>query len=186
MKAVSGASWLKSRSNIFQHESFGVLVQVAVLVGLGIAAVLLHQALRAPLHLPGRQGLIWMALLAGGRAASPLPWAGTLTGLGAGLCAFGGFFDPLSGFIYSLSGVFADWIYTALPLLRRQLWAFALACGLLHTLKPLLRWGIDFWYLPLHHASLATGLAYPLTTHFVFGTLGALGGLYLLRSLRKG
>ncbi|MCC7262571.1 MAG: hypothetical protein IT369_08640 [Candidatus Latescibacteria bacterium] len=162
-----------------------MVVQVAVLVGLGIAAVLLHKALRAPLHLPGRQGLIWMALLAGGRAASPLPWAGTLTGLGAGLCAFGGFFDPLSGFIYSLSGVLADWVYTAWPLLRRHAWAFALACGLLHALKPLLRWGINAWYLPLQHGSLAGGLAYPLATHFLFGALGALGGLYLLRTLRR-
>jgi hypothetical protein len=185
MNAVSGASWTRSRSRIFPHEGLGALAQVAVLVGLGLAAVFLHQALRAPLHLPGRQGLIWMALLAGGRAASPLPWAGTLTGLGAGLGAFAGLTDPLSGFIYSLSGVLADWAYTALPFLRRHAWALALAFGLLHALKPLLRWAIGLWYLPLPHPSLAAGLAYPLATHFLFGALGALGGLGLLRVFRR-
>lgn len=183
MTAATGAYSPRTLSRLLPSELARTLAEVLVLLAVGLLAVLLHQALRAPLHLPGRQGLIWMGLLATGRSASRQQWAGTTIGLGAGLGAFGCFLDPLSGFIYSLSGVFVDWAYTALPGMRARMWLFAGACGLVHALKPLLRYGIDL-FTPLPHGSLAFGLAYPLTTHFLFGAAGALAGLFLLKNLK--
>jgi hypothetical protein len=152
---------------------------------LGAAAAAAHQLLRAPLHLPGRQGLVWMALLVVGRRHSRMPWAGTTVGLGAGACSLGSFVDPATGMIYSLTGIVLDWAYNELPLLRRSLFALALAGGLLHALKPLLRYGLALG-AQLPHQSLAAGLAYPLTTHLVFGFLGAMGGALLARGLAIG
>ncbi len=42
-----------------------------LLSGAGIAAALLHAATRFPLHLPGHEGLEWMAILMLARPASP-------------------------------------------------------------------------------------------------------------------
>ncbi|MEW6752718.1 MAG: hypothetical protein AB1505_17315 [Candidatus Latescibacterota bacterium] len=153
-----------------------------MLLGLGAVAVLLHQALRSPLHLPGRQGLVWMALLVVGRQRSGMPLAATTAGLGAGTFALASFLDPLTGFLYAFTGAALDWAWARWPVLQRSLWAVGLACGLLHALKPLLRYAMAF-PAAAPHASLAVGLLYPLTTHFLFGAAGALGALLLLKGV---
>ena len=56
-KSLSG---LRSKTNLSAVEAL-------LMLGLGAAAVVLHQTLRAPLNLPGRHGLEWMALLVIGR-----------------------------------------------------------------------------------------------------------------------
>ena len=69
-----------------------------MLLGLGVAVVLIHQAFRFPMNLPGRHGLDAMFLMTIGMLAAGNRWAGTATGVGAGGSAWfigGGALAPL-------------------------------------------------------------------------------------------
>ena len=57
------------------------------LVSLGVAIVLLEQAFRWPLQLPGHHGLEAMALLVLGRLCCTNPWSATLVGASAAVTA---------------------------------------------------------------------------------------------------
>jgi hypothetical protein len=151
----------------------------ALLLLLGAGSVVLPAVLRLPLKLPGHHGLEWMALLMLGRTVSRYRWAGSISGVGAGLTALlpvWGSDDPIFWLTYLLPALVID---LGLPLARRlsaQPWALAALAGLAHGTKPLLRLAFDMaagW----PYGSLVAGVLYPLALHILFGAIGGLIGI---------
>ncbi len=114
--------------------------QLLILLGLGTAAVALHVALRFPLHLPGRHGLEWLALLLLARQFSPLPWAASLTGSGA--AALSVLFNPASAPAYLITGVLLDLGWRRLYRWRHHALLLALLAGAAFAVKTCAATGI--------------------------------------------
>lgn len=149
-----------------------------ILFGAGIAAALLHAAVRIPLHLPGHQGVALMAILMLARLASPYRWAATVASLGAAAAApLLGFHDPLAPLAYLLPGLVLD---LAALLSARKPSVMALGAALGYTAHPLLdRAALAAFGVHLGPSGPAFG------AHLLFGFAGALLGLALWRAGRR-
>ncbi len=152
---------------------------------LGVAAALLHQHLRFGLNIPGRHGLEWMTLLLFGRMQSRNPWAGLMTGSGAAMAYLvqSSFMllahDFKPALIYLLNGVCLDLLFKVTPK------------GLPVIVKGVVLGGVSFLVKPVLDVPLAVlfevtagslgkhGYYYPILTHFIFGSVGAVMGIYL-------
>jgi hypothetical protein len=183
MTTTSG-TWLPRK--LSRH--FSLLDEVhltpAALALLGIAAVLLHEWLRWPLHLPGRHGIEWLALLLFGRLTSRHPWAATVAGAAALAAAIGldqGGTDLVaSGPFYLLAGLAVDAVDRLLP---HRCWnplTGALVGAFAHATKPALLTGLGamlgqaFW----HPGDPPLGL---LASYLLFGGCGGFIGTLLAR-----
>lgn len=150
-------------NSIFETDAFNPAL---ILVGLGAAAVALHMVLRLPLHLPGRHGLEWLALLLLARQMSPLRGAATLTGASAaGLMLL---FNPMTAPTYLVTAVLVDLGWMLFPSWRRHALLLGLLAGLAFASQPLLQLGLEPFPL--------TELGYRLATHFAFGAVGGIVG----------
>lgn len=185
MKGTSGLWPLGRVSKSFQSSVRSEVIDLARLVVFGALAVALHAATRRRLELgPGHQGLTWIALLMIGRSTSRMRWAGATAALGAAGATFLPIWrlgDPFLWVEYLIAGTAVDVLHGTFSGWRVKLWVLAVFGGLAHATKPLLRFvitGFSGW----RYESLMAGLPYPLTTHFVFGALGALIGAALLRA----
>jgi hypothetical protein len=93
--------------------------------------------------------------------------------------------DPFLGYAYLVAGLMLDCGYWAAGRWRDSVWVLALLGGLAHASKPFLRIVItqlSGW----PYESLLTGVAYPASTHFLFGAVGAfLGGSLVLARRRR-
>jgi len=153
------------------------------LASLGIAIVLLEQAFRWPLQLPGHHGLEAMALLVFGRLSCSNPWSATMVGASAAVAApfVGADHGVLMPLFYVLPGLVIDLGYRLRPqLLARLLLALPVLAALAFATKPVLRvvanqvFGMPF-------GSLRAGPVYPILTHLMFGFLGALAAVLVWR-----
>ena len=70
-------------SKVFPNSTVAATVEIIFLLGLGMIAVVLHTKLRMPMHLPGKQGVLFMALIITGKGLSRFPFAASLSGIGA-------------------------------------------------------------------------------------------------------
>lgn len=153
------------------------------LASLGFAIVLLEQAFRWPLQLPGHHGLEAMALLVFGRLSCSNPWSATLVGASAAVAA------PLAGvdhgalmpLFYVLPGIVLDLGYRMWPQLAAKVLLFLpLLAAVAFASKPAVRvfasqaFGMQF-------GSLRAGPVYPILTHLMFGFLGALAAVLVWR-----
>ena len=182
-----------------RRKLFGVIDLVGPLTGgralflasLGVAIVLLEQAFRWPLQLPGHHGLEAMALLVFGRLACSNPWSATLVGASAALAApfVGADHGVLTPLFYVLPGVVIDLGYRLWPqLIARVLIALPLLAALAFATKPAVR-VIANQLFGMQFGSLRAGPVYPILTHLMFGFLGALAAVlawrYTERRLRE-
>jgi len=149
-----------------------------VLFAAGIAAALIHAATRFPLHLPGHQGIEWMALLMLARMASRYRWAATIAAAGAAAAApFLGFHDPLASIAYLLPGVVLD---LAALVSAGNLLVMIAGAALGYTAHPALDW------LLLQATGTQFGPAQAaFVSHLIFGLAGALLGAGLWRFARR-
>jgi hypothetical protein len=154
------------------------------LASLGVGIVLLEQAFRWPLQLPGHHGLEAMALLVLGRLACTSPWSATLVGASAAVAApfMGADHGVLMPLFYLLPGMVLDLGYRLWPrLVERTLLFLPLLAALAFASKPVVRvlanqlFGMPF-------GSLRAGPVYPILTHLMFGFLGALAAMLLWRA----
>ncbi len=162
-------------------EALSGLAEVLLLLGAGALVVVLHQTLRMPLHLPGRQGLQWMAILLTARSFSRNRVAGGVSSAGAAATAVlpvWGFDDPFVWLTFLAPGLVIDAVWARFPGLTRRAWFLGALGGVALVTKPLIRFGIEI-ISGVHYSSLALGLAYPVMTHLLFGVAGGLvaGGL---------
>lgn len=149
-----------------------------ILFGAGIAAACLHAATRFPLHLPGHEGVVWIAILMLARLASPYRWAASVAAMGAAAVApFLGFHDPLMPIAYLLPGLVLD---LAALLSARSLTAMVLGAALGFTAHPVLDWTM------LHAFGMQFGPSGPVfAAHLLFGLAGALLGAGLWKVARR-
>jgi hypothetical protein len=174
-----------------RRKLFGVIDLVGPLAGgralflasLGVAIVLLEQAFRWPLQLPGHHGLEAMALLVFGRLCCSNSWPATLVGASAALAApfVGADHGVLTPLFYVLPGVVIDLGYRLWPqLVARILIALPLLAALAFATKPVVR-VIANQLFGLPFGSLRAGPVYPILTHLMFGFLGALAAVLVWR-----
>ena len=161
--------------------------RAAFLVSLGVAIVLLEQAFRWPLQLPGHHGLEAMALLVFGRLSCTNPWSATLVGASAAVSApfVGADHGVLMPLFYVLPGIVLDAGYRLWPRLVGQALLFLpLVAAVAFAAKPVVRvvanqlFGMPF-------GSLRAGPIYPILTHLMFGFLGALAAVLVWRATER-
>jgi hypothetical protein len=161
--------------------------RAALLVSLGVAIVLLEQAFRWPLQLPGHHGLEAMALLVFGRLSCTNPWSATLVGASAAVAApfVGADHGVLMPLFYVLPGIVLDAGYRLWPRLVSQALLFLpLVAAVAFAAKPVVRvvanqlFGMPF-------GSLRAGPVYPILTHLMFGFLGALAAVLVWRATER-
>jgi len=156
------------------------------LASLGIAIVLLEQAFRWPLQLPGHHGLEAMALLVLGRLCCTSPWSATLVGASAAAAApfTGADHGVLMPLFYVLPGIVLDLGYRLWPRLVSALLVLPVLAALAFAAKPVVRvlgnelFGMQF-------GSLRAGPVYPIVTHLLFGFLGALAAVLVWRATER-
>lgn len=183
MMHTSGRFYQRTLLNEYLNKNAGIIREIIFLISLGALAVLIHATVKIPMHLPGKQGVLWIAILVSGRYLSKTNAAGTVTGAGAAICSFGlGADAPLTWFIYLLTGNLIDIVYTYASDIKNKFWLIIIACGILHALKPLLRYAVNI-VVPLPLESLTFSFMYPVTTHFIFGMIGAGLGIMVVKGI---
>lgn len=185
---MDGVVSQKRSLNSFLSKANLTAVEALSMLGLGALAVVLHQVLRAPLDLPGRHGLEWMALLVIGRSFGRSRYAGSLAGIGAAVTAvlpiWAGFDDPFIWLIYLLPGPIMDFAFARFSRWQGNLAFLAVLGGLAHATKPLARWIINL-ISGFPYGSLLWGVGYPLATHILFGAAGGLLGGAIVWGFRR-
>lgn len=181
---MAGKSLLKTISDSSEPRQSSWF-QLLLIFSAGILAVWFHEALRWPLNLPGRHGLELMAILMFVRLSAPQHYAATLAAIG-GVSASLVFNDTagVSSLILLAQGLFIDSAHRLLRHHRLALWLMIVVTALAHTLKPLIKSGLQSG-MGIASDSLSHGLLYPLLTHFSFGLVGGLAGFLAWRSLQK-
>jgi len=152
-------------------------------VSLGVAIVLLEQAFRWPLQLPGHHGLEAMALLVLGRLSCTNPWSATLVGASAAAGApfVGADHGALMPLFYVLPGIVLDAGYRLWPRIADRFLLFLpLLAALAFATKPVVR-VLANQLLGMQFGSLRAGPVYPILTHLMFGFLGALAAVLVWR-----
>ena len=172
----------KSLSKVFPDRQASLAIEVLLLLLLGMAAMALHSKLRIPMHLPGKQGVLFIALVVTGRGLSRIPFAASLTCIGSAMMLLIpglGFHDPFMAVSYVLLGGVMDLIFAFAAKISSSPAILALACGLAWMFIPLFRLVISvFFAVPMNLFS--TGIAYPFLTHLLFGFGGGLIGAGLV------
>ncbi len=158
-----------------------LLSLVAALVTVG--TVLVH----VPLHIPGKSGVVWIALLVVGRGLVRKPGAGLLMGLVAGVLVTLIGLGSESIFTwtrFASAGLVLDATTWAVGGDLTKPWAAALAGAAAHLAK-LVTMTVVGLLLGLPATVMAVGLGLAATTHAVFGAVGGLLGALVLRELRR-
>lgn len=184
----NGAFSLEKTLNGFRSKALPLWLEAIILTGLGVMVVVLHQALRFPMQLPGRHGIEWMAILLAGRAFGRSKVSGTFVSLSASatsmLPIWGAVDDPFIWLIYLLPGLVVDLAFYLLPNWQQSL-PFLVSLGALaHVTKPLVRWIVSL-ALGYPYGSFLWGVGYPMLTHLIFGAVGGLLAGILFWGLRK-
>ena len=189
MKATNGSLLTKILSGQSLRNSLTAIPEIILLTGAGMLAIFLHARLNSPLHTPGHHGIEFMAIFISGRILSKLPFASSLSGLGAGLLplfpAFG-FADPFMGFNYMLPGIVLDVAFMLFPAFRKDFVFYVLMAGLGYMSIPLSRFLI---MITLHYPYGALhkyGVAMTAASFFSFGspqTQRVLRNLFVCRDI---
>ncbi|MCL4560451.1 MAG: hypothetical protein M1281_07550 [Chloroflexi bacterium] len=184
MGNLNGEFSQKKSLSSFRSKALESWWEVLLLAGLGALAVALHQFLRLPLHLPGRHGIEWMALLLIGRGLSRSRYSGSIVSIGAAVTSalpiWAPLNDPFTWLTYLLPGLVVDLAFARLPRWAGSLPFLVVLGAVANTLQPLVQAVLSL-AAGIHFGALGSGLAYPVATHLLSGFLGGLlGGLIVL------
>jgi len=149
----------------------------AILIFLfGILAVVLHAKLRIPMKLPGHHGLIFMALLFGAKLLSNTKFAGSIFAAGSVsvlLFTSLGFKDPFMPVVIMFPGLITDFLPMLFKTSKLKFWLGVLIGAIAYMSIPLVRIVITT-LTGYPYGAFATGFAYPIFTHFLFGAAGTM------------
>jgi hypothetical protein len=166
----------KSISKVFPNDAAAAAAEIILLLGVGMIAILLHAKLRIPMHLPGKQGVLFMALILTGKGLSRFPYAASLSGIGAAsllLIPGLGFHDPFMALNYLFLGCIIDLAAGFTSKFKSSTWIVAIACGACWIFIPLFRLAMSL-IVAMPQGAFRSGILYPLFTHLVFGIAGGL------------
>lgn len=186
MHTTNTRFWKKKSLSQYVLDSDGSL-SLFVLFSLGIMAAFLHQHLRMGLDIPGHHGLEWMTLLVFGRMQSRYRWAAlVVAGGAASTYMLQTTYMPLAhsfkpALIYLLNGVCVDVLFRLssgkLPLLFKGM----LLGGISYMAKPVVLIPLAILFDVSFGSFSKYGYMYPVLTHFLFGSTGAVAGIGLAR-----
>lgn len=172
--STGGSFQKKSPSNTSAAAPVSIS-NLAILVLTGVMIVVLHEAIKYPMRIPGQHGLEAMALLAFARMSSDHRWAATIAAASAAGTAgiIGAGHGLTTPFLYLLPGVAIDIFCLALPLWRKHVYLLAVFSAIAFALKPVVRLGL-VEIAGMEFGSFRHGALYPMVTHLAFGFCGAL------------
>lgn len=179
MITPNGTVSLKTSSSDSLIKNQISLREALFLLGLGLAAVLIHASTRRMMQIPGHQGLGWIGILMLARKNSDFRWASLVSSIGAATVSAApiwNFHDPFRFITMPMAAVTIDLLFCASEKFRNNAYFLSAAGGLAHMTKPFFRVGMASlrgW----PYGSLRWGLAYPSATHFLFGLLGSLAAI---------
>lgn len=177
----------RSISKVFPGNTSRLLAEGSFLLLTGMLAMFLHARLRIPMHLPGRQGLLFMLLLTGASLLSGMRFSSLLATTGAALymlSGVGGFDDPFMPVHYLILGFVLDLQLNTSSRLNAS-WFIALAGGLSYSVIPLSR-ALIMLLTGIPTPSLVNGVLFPWFMHFLFGFSGSLIAVMAVKSLPQG
>lgn len=165
----------KSLSKVFPDNRVQLLAEILFLMISGIIGIVLHAKLKVPLHLPGKQGLLFMFIIIGMSQLSRFRFSTLLATSGSALLlltGYGGFEDPFMPLHYLLLGLIMDLLMSPDSVKTKAPWYLGVAGGLAYAVIPFDRAIITLVTgLPFH--SLMNGIVFPVFTHFLFGFFGS-------------
>ena len=155
----------------------------AFLAGLGAVVIVLEQAFRYPLQLPGHHGLESMALLTLGRLSCTSKWSATIVGTSAATTATVAGVDhgALMPLLYLVPALLLDVGFGFSGRARQWVLYLPFVAALAFASKPLMRW-IAHLGFGFEFGSLRYGAGFPIVTHMLFGFVGALTAVILFRA----
>lgn len=177
----------KTISKAFPNDLAAKTAEILFLVAVGMVAVVLHSKLRFPMHLPGKQGLLFMVLIVTSRAMSGRPFAASIACFGSAVVLLMpglGFHDPFMAVNYIILGGMMDLVYTFMSKLTTKLWIIAGATGLCWVLIPSFRLMMSLW-VTMPMGAFRSGIAFPFVSHLIFGLVGGLLSAGLLGLMQK-
>jgi len=166
----------KTISRVFPNSTVATAAEILFLFGIGMIAIVLHARLRIPMHLPGKQGLLFVALIVTGKGLSRFPFAATVSGLGAAtmlLIPGLGFHDPFMAVMYLFLGFIMDLITEFASGFTTRTWVLAILCGACWVFIPLFRLTLSL-FIEMPVGAFRSGYLYPFVTHLIFGIAGGL------------
>jgi hypothetical protein len=176
-----------SQKTISSALPLSILLQVAeiiLLMGIGAIGVLLHAKFHVPIGIPGRYGLIYMAILISGKLISKKPYAASLSGVGAAfmLLAPLGFTDPFMPLYYILPGFITDLGFRLGNIWRTKLILIAVICGVAYMTLPVSRIIITVITGFPYGSFMKWGFFGATAMHLLFGFAGGIVGASLVRA----
>lgn len=187
MKNQTTAVLQKSLSKVFPGSRVELLAEGLFLFLTGMLAMVLHAKLRIPMHLPGKQGLLFMFIVIGASLLSRVKFSTLIVTTGSAillLTGFGGFDDPFMPVYYLLVGVVMDLFFISSPGFLKKAWFVGLAGGLSFSLIPVSRAMISM-FAAIPFPSLLNGIAFPWATHFIFGFAGSFLAAVAVKTLAE-
>lgn len=176
----------KTSSRTFRTSISLSVLEIVLLTLIGAVGVLLHAKFRFPMHIPGRWGILFMALLFSGRLFSRKQYASSLSSMGAAFMLLLplGYKDPLMPVMYILPGFILDVFYFVFKSKNKHFLFIALLSGFAYMTIPLIRMVISL-STGLFYGSFVGGYFYPIIMHFIFGAIGGLIALGIFTFFRK-
>jgi len=185
---MNGKLQVKTLSGSTHSSTLIRILEVLLLVGAGMIAILLHARFKSPINIPGHHGIEFMAIFIVARMSSNMKFAGTISAVGIGsLLMFNifGFTNPLMGFYYMIPGIMLDILYNSFNRWNSKYYAIALFSGFAYMTIPILKTllflsaGIPYLSLLKH------GYIVPFAGFFIFGFLGGLAGYTIVKGVKS-
>ncbi|NVO20801.1 MAG: hypothetical protein HXX13_13960 [Bacteroidetes bacterium] len=177
----------RSLSKVFPANQTQVLAEGLFLFLTGILAMVLHSRLRIPMHLPGKQGLLFMFMVVGASLLSRFRFSTLLVSTGVTtilMSGYGGFYDPFMPVYYLLLGFVLDLIIGTSSNISSKSWFIGLAGGLSFSIIPLFKTIISL-AIAVPYPSLLNGVVFPWVTHFIFGFTGSFLAAMAVKTLAE-
>lgn len=176
-----------SLSRIFPNKAVAVPLEIFLLISVGVLAAFIMARLKMPLHLPGKQGILFLLIIISSARASRLPMAATIATSGAAFFLYMFAFDSTDVFKPVLIMAVALGLDAIIYLHNNKAinnLAFIILAGAAWTLVPLIKLVITL-FTGFPFQSFITGVAYPFATHLLFGIIAATLALFTLRLFKK-
>lgn len=182
--------WKRHTLSQYVLEKDGSLT-LPVLFLLGVLAAIMHQHFRMGLNIPGHHGLEWMTLLLFGRMQSRHRWAAMVIAGGAVITYMmqTGFLPAAHtskhALVYLLNGACLDILFRYTPKNMPVVLKGMILGGLSFMAKPIMFLPFAILFEISFGSFSKHGYLYPVLTHFMFGSIGAICGIYLVRLMSR-